>query len=294
MRLMRTRRIKVVASESTNTTGTQSKGNGRVIAYGLIALAVVLFGLAYADGYGKLAIAPMDQFKVTPLFGGDTIAWYTPTNVTFWLGMSILSIFALMVMGTRGRAVIPSRGQSIAELSYGFVRKMVEDVAGKDVLCWFPFIFTAFLFILSANFLGLIPSSFTTTSHIAVTAILAMGVFLTVTVLGFVKSGVGFLSLFWVASAPLALRPVLAIIELISYFVRPVSHSIRLAGNLMAGHAVLKVFAGFAGAMGLAGIAPIFGVVAIYGLEVLVSAIQAYVFTILTCVYLKDALHPHH
>ena len=294
MRLMRTRRIKVVASESTNTTGTQSKGNGRVIAYGLIALAVVLFGLAYADGYGKLAIAPMDQFKVTPLFGGDTIAWYTPTNVTFWLGMSILSIFALMVMGTRGRAVIPSRGQSIAELSYGFVRKMVEDVAGKDALPYFPFIFTAFLFILSANFLGLIPSSFTTTSHIAVTAILAMGVFRTVTVLGFVKSGVGFLSLFWVASAPLALRPVLAIIELISYFVRPVSHSIRLAGNLMAGHAVLKVFAGFAGAMGLAGIAPIFGVVAIYGLEVLVSAIQAYVFTILTCVYLKDALHPHH
>jgi F-type H+-transporting ATPase subunit a len=294
MRLMRTRRIKVVASESTNTTGTQSKGNGRVIAYGLIALAVVLFGLAYADGYGKLAIAPMDQFRVTPLFGGDTIAWYTPTNVTFWLGMSILSIFALMVMGTRGRAVIPSRGQSMAELSYGFVRKMVEDVAGKDALPYFPFIFTAFLFILSANFLGLIPSSFTTTSHIAVTAILAMGVFLTVTVLGFVKSGVGFLSLFWVASAPLALRPVLAIIELISYFVRPVSHSIRLAGNLMAGHAVLKVFAGFAGAMGLAGIAPIFGVVAIYGLEVLVSAIQAYVFTILTCVYLKDALHPHH
>ena len=283
-----------MASESTNTTGTQSKGNGRVIAYGLIALAVVLFGLAYADGYGKLAIATMDQFRVTPLFGGDTIAWYTPTNVTFWLGMSILSIFALMVMGTRGRAVIPSRGQSIAELSYGFVRKMVEDVAGKDALPYFPFIFTAFLFILSANFLGLIPSSFTTTSHIAVTAILAMGVFLTVTVLGFVKSGVGFLSLFWVASAPLALRPVLAIIELISYFVRPVSHSIRLAGNLMAGHAVLKVFAGFAGAMGLAGIAPIFGVVAIYGLEVLVSAIQAYVFTILTCVYLKDALHPHH
>lgn len=283
-----------MASESTNTTGTQSKGNGRVIAYGLIALAVVLFGLAYADGYGKLAIAPMDQFKVTPLFGGDTIVWYTPTNVTFWLGMSILSIFALMVMGTRGRAVIPSRGQSMAELSYGFVRKMVEDVAGKDALPYFPFIFTAFLFILSANFLGLIPSSFTTTSHIAVTAILAMGVFLTVTVLGFVKSGVGFLSLFWVASAPLALRPVLAIIELISYFVRPVSHSIRLAGNLMAGHAVLKVFAGFAGAMGLAGIAPIFGVVAIYGLEVLVSAIQAYVFTILTCVYLKDALHPHH
>jgi F-type H+-transporting ATPase subunit a len=283
-----------VASESTNTTGTQSKGNGRVIAYGLIALAVVLFGLAYADGYGKLAIAPMDQFKVTPLFGGDTIAWYTPTNVTFWLGMSILSIFALMVMGTRGRAVIPSRGQSMAELAYGFVRKMVEDVAGKDALSYFPFIFTAFLFILSANFLGLIPSSFTTTSHFAVTVVLALTVFISVTVLGFVKNGTAFLSLFWVSSAPLVLRPVLAVIELISYFVRPVSHSVRLAGAMMAGHAVLKVFAGFAGAMGLGGIVPILGVVAIYGLEVLVSAIQAYVFTILTCVYLKDALHPHH
>jgi F-type H+-transporting ATPase subunit a len=283
-----------VASESTNTTGTQYKGNGRVIAYGLIALAVVLFGLAYADGYGKLAIAPMDQFKVTPLFGGDTIAWYTPTNVTFWLGMSILSIFALMVMGTRGRAVIPSRGQSMAELAYGFVRKMVEDVAGKDALSYFPFIFTAFLFILSANFLGLIPSSFTTTSHFAVTVVLALTVFISVTVLGFVKNGTAFLSLFWVSSAPLVLRPVLAVIELISYFVRPVSHSVRLAGAMMAGHAVLKVFAGFAGAMGLGGIVPILGVVAIYGLEVLVSAIQAYVFTILTCVYLKDALHPHH
>lgn len=291
---MGTRRIRVVASESTNTTGTQSKGNGRVIAYGLIAFAAVLFGLAYADGYGKLAIAPMDQFKVEPLFGGDTVAWYTPTNVTFWLGMSILSIFALMVMGTRGRAVIPSRGQSVAELAYGFVRKMVEDVAGKDALPYFPFIFTAFLFILSANFLGLIPGSFTTTSHFAVTVVLALTVFLSVTVLGFVKNGTAFLSLFWVSSAPLVLRPVLAVIELISYFVRPVSHSVRLAGAMMAGHAVLKVFAGFAGAMGLGGIVPVFGVVAIYGLEVLVSAIQAYVFTILTCVYLKDALHPHH
>ncbi len=283
-----------MASESTNTTDSAPKGNGKPIAYGLIAIAAILFILAWLDGYGSLAIHPMDQFEVKPLFGGDTIHWYTPTNVTLWLGLSILAVTALMVMGTRGRAVIPSRGQSVAELAYGFVRKMVEDVAGKDALPYFPYIFTAFLFILSANFLGLIPTSFTTTSHIAVTAILAAAVFITVTALGFIKNGAGFLSLFWVSSAPLVLRPVLAIIELISYFVRPVSHSVRLAGAMMAGHAVLKVFAGFAGAMGLAGIAPILGVVAIYALEVLVSAIQAYVFTILTCVYLKDALHPHH
>lgn len=127
-----------------------------------------------------------------------------------------------------------------------------------------------------------------------VTAVLAVAVFLTVTVTGFVLNGTKFLGLFWVSSAPLVLRPILAIIEVISYFVRPVSHSIRLAGNLMAGHAILKVFAGFAGGMGLFGFLPIFAISAVYALEVLVSFIQAYVFTILTCVYLKDALHPSH
>jgi F-type H+-transporting ATPase subunit a len=244
---------------------------------------------------GGLVFHPMDQFIIKPMFGdiGDPVAWYTVTNATFWMAAAVLAIAALMILGTRGRAVVPSRVQSLAELSYGFVYKMVEDVAGKDGLKYFPYIMTLFLFILFSNFLGLIPMSFTTTSHIAVTAILAVAVFLAVTILGFVKNGASFLGLFWVSSAPLALRPVLALIELISYFVRPVSHSIRLAGNMMAGHAVLKVFAGFAQVAAVAPIA-IFGVVAIYGLEVLVSAIQAYVFTILTCVYLKDALHPHH
>ena len=170
---------------------------------------------------------------------------------------------------------------------------MVEDVAGKDALAFFPYIMTLFMFIVFANFLGLIPMSFTTTSHFAVTVVLALLVFVTVTVVGFVKNGSKFLGLFWVASAPLALRPVLAVIEVISYFVRPVSHSIRLAGNVMAGHAVIKVFAGFAA---IAVISPvsILAITAMYGLEVLVAFIQAYVFTILTCVYLKDALHPSH
>jgi len=188
---------------------------------------------------------------------------------------------------------VPTRSQSVAELGYGFIHKMVEDVTGKDGLRFFPYIFTLFLFIVFSNFLGLIPTSFTTTSHFAVTIVLALGVFLTVTILGFVLNGAAFLRLFWPTSAPLALRPVLALIELISYFVRPVSHSIRLAGNLMAGHAVIKVFAGFAA---LAAVSPlaVLGVVAMYGLEVLVSFIQAYVFTILTCVYLRDAVHPHH
>ena len=240
-----------------------------------------------------LAFHPMDQFLVKPLFGDGPIHWYTPTTATLWMGLTLLAIVALLVFGTRGRAIIPSRVQSIAEMLYGMVHKMVEDVTGKDGLKYFPAIMTLFCFILFANYLGLLPKSFSTTSQIAVTAVLALLVFVGVTVLGFVKNGTHFLGLFWVSSAPLALRPVLAVIELISYFVRPVSHSIRLAGNIMAGHAVIKVFAAFAA---VAAIAPVsvLAIVAIYGLEVLVALIQAYVFTILTCVYLKDALHPAH
>ena len=171
---------------------------------------------------------------------------------------------------------------------------MVEDVSGRDGLKYFPYIMTLFIFIVFANFLGLIPGSFTTTSHLAVTATMALAVFLGVTVLGFVKHGISFLSLFWITAAPLALRPVLAIIEVISYFVRPVSHSVRLMGNMMAGHAVMKVFAGFAGVAGIGAIFPVAAIGAVYALELLVAFIQAYVFAILTCVYLRDALHPHH
>lgn len=249
---------------------------------------------AHGAEEGGLVFHPMDQFIVQPLFGGDTIAWYTVTNVTLWMALAVLAVIALMVIGTRSRAIIPGRSQSIGELAYGFVYKMVEDVAGKDAIKFFPYIMTLFMFIVMANFLGLLPMSFATTSHFAVTIVLALAVFLTVTIVGFVKNGAGFLGLFWVSSAPLALRPVLALIEVISYFVRPVSHSIRLAGNVMAGHAVLKVFAGFAGALGLFSFLPIFAITAVYALEVLVAFIQAYVFTILTCVYLKDALHPSH
>ncbi len=241
-----------------------------------------------------LQIHPMDQFVVKPLFGGDAINFYTPTNVTFWMALTVLCVIGLLVLGTRGRAIVPSRIQSIAELAYGFVYKMVEDVAGKDGLKYFPYIMTLFIFIVFANFLGLIPMAFTTTSHIAVTATMALAVFFFVTILGIVKNGVGFLSIFWISAAPLVLRPILAIIEIISYFVRPVSHSIRLAGNMMAGHAVIKVFAGFAGVLGVGAIAPVAAITAVYALEVLVSFIQAYVFAILTCVYLKDALHPGH
>ncbi|MBL3703769.1 F0F1 ATP synthase subunit A [Sulfitobacter sp. BDSS02] len=248
---------------------------------------------AHGAEEGGLVFHPMDQFIVKPLFGDGPVAWYTPTNVTLWMAITILAVIALLVLSTSRRSIVPSRGQSVAELAYGFIYKMVEDVTGKEGLKYFPYIMTLFMFIVLANFLGLLPMAFTTTSHIAVTALLAMAVFLTVTILGFVKNGASFLGLFWVSSAPLALRPVLAVIEIISYFVRPVSHSIRLAGNMMAGHAVIKVFAAFAA---IAAISPlsVVAITAMYGLEVLVAFIQAYVFTILTCVYLKDALHPHH
>ena len=255
-----------------------------------------------ADEKGSpFSFHPMDQFIVKPLFGGDAIGLFTITNVTLWMGIAIVAIVALMVLGTARRATIPNRTQSVAELAYVFVYKMVEDVAGKDGVVYFPYIMTLFMFIVVANFLGLLPMAFTTTSHIAVTAVMAMAVFLAVTVLGFVKNGFGFLSVFWISSAPLVLRPILALIEVISYFVRPVSHSIRLAGNMMAGHAVIKVFAAFAPlvlvstGIGLV-VTPlsILAITAIYALEVLVSFIQAYVFAILTCVYLRDALHPHH
>jgi len=239
---------------------------------------------------GGLQIHPMDQFIVKPLFGGDTIHWYTLTNVTLWMAIAILVVVLLMVIGTRRRAIVPSRSQSVAELLYGFIYTMVEDVSGHEGVKYFPYVMTLFLFIFLSNILGLIPASFTTTSHIAVTGTLALAVFLTVTLVGFYRKGLGFLSMFWVSSAPLVLRPILAMIEVISYFVRPLSHSIRLGGNLMAGHAVIKVFAGFAGVMGVGSVVPIAAIAAIYGLELLVAVVQAYVFTILTCVYLRDAV----
>jgi F-type H+-transporting ATPase subunit a len=242
---------------------------------------------------GGFKIEPMEQFLVKPLFGDGPVQWYTVTNVTLWMLIAVLAVAALFVLGTRRRAIVPSRSQSVAELVYGFIHNMVEEVAGHDGVKYFPYVLTLFMFVLFANLLGLIPMSFTTTSHVAVTVSLAMLVFLGVTILGFVRHGIGFLSMFWVTSAPLAVRPILALIEVTSYFVRPVSHSIRLAGNMMAGHAVIKVIAGFAS---LAAVSPVVvgGVVAIYALELLVACVQAYVFTILTCVYLRDAVGDAH
>ncbi len=241
-----------------------------------------------------LQIHPMDQFVNNPLFGGQSVSMFTFSEAAFWMILAVIAIAIVFVVGSRRQAVVPSRFQSVGEVMYSFTHNMVEDTAGKDAMAFFPLVMTIFMFILFSNFLGLLPYSFAPTAQIAITATLAFGIFLLVTITGFVKHGFGFLGLFWVSSAPLVLRPILAVIEIISYFVRPVSHSIRLAGNIMAGHAVIKVFAGFAGVMGLGAVLPIVSISAIYALETLVAAIQAYVFAILTCVYLHDALHPSH
>ncbi|MEM9048265.1 MAG: F0F1 ATP synthase subunit A [Pseudomonadota bacterium] len=240
----------------------------------------------------------MDQFLIKPLFGGDTVGLVTITNSTLWMFITVAAVAALTILGTRGRALVPTRTQSVAELLYGFVRRMVEDVAGKGSMAYFPYIFTLFAFVLGCNILGMIPMSFTPTAHFAVTVPLALAVFISVTVIGFVKHGVGFLGFFWPTDAPLALRPVLAIIEVISYLVRPVSHSLRLGANMLAGHAVLKVFAGLfamviAAGLGPLAVLPMGMMIGVTALEFLVAFIQAYVFAILTCVYLHDALHMH-
>lgn len=248
---------------------------------------------------GAPVIDPMHQFQVTGLFGGHAEGFMAITNSTLWMFICLAAVSALLIGGMRGRALVPTRIQSVAEILYTFIRNMVMDILHEDGKKFFPYIFTLFIFILFSNLLGMIPGSFTTTSHIAVTGILALAVFLTVIVLGFMKNGAAFLKLFWIDSAPMALRPALAVIELISFFVRPVSHSIRLAGNMMAGHAVLKVFAGLLAmlvysGLGILAILPMGLMVAITGLELLVACVQAYIFAILTCIYLNDALHPGH
>lgn len=239
----------------------------------------------------------MHQFQVKSLFGGE-MGLFTITNSTLWMALAVIAISALLILGTRGRNVVPTRWSSVAEMLYGFIRQMCVDILGQEGLKFFPYIFTIFMFVLFSNLLGMIPFSFTTTSHVAVTAVMAVTIFLSVIVIGFMRHGVKFLGLFWVTSAPLALRPALALIELISFFVRPLSHSIRLAGNMMAGHAVLKVFAGLAamivaGGLGPLVVLPVGAMVGLTALELLVACVQAYIFAILTCIYLNDALHLH-
>ena len=169
--------------------------------------------MAEEKAEGGLVFHPLDQFIVKPLFGDGPVQWYTVTNLTLWMAIALLAIVGVFVLGSRGRAVIPSRLQSIGELMYGFIYKMVEDVTGKDGVKYFPYIMTLFLFILFSNYLALIPMSYSPTSMIAVTAVLGFGVFICVTALGFILNGPKFLGLFWMSDAPAILRPIIAVIE---------------------------------------------------------------------------------
>ena len=217
------------------------------------------------------------------------------TNSAVWMILGVIGATLLLTLSMRGRAMVPTRMQSIAELSYEFIANMLKDNVGTEGRPYFPFIFTLFMFILFANMLGMIPYSFTTTSHIIVTFALALVVWVGVTIIGIAKNGAGFLKLFVPSGVPLALMPLLVVIEVISYCVRPISLSVRLFANMMAGHTMLKVFGGFVIALSWwGGWAPLLFVVALTGLEIGIAFLQAYVFTILTCLYLHDALHPGH
>ncbi len=247
-----------------------------------------------AEGSG-IAIDPIGQFLISPLFteAGAPVGTFSYTNSSLWMTIVVAAATILFMVGASGRAVVPTRLQSVAELSYDFIRRMVRDAAGDEGLKYFPVIFTLFVFVLFSNLAGLIPYSFTVTSHLAVTATLALAVFVTVTVIGFIKHGIGFLGFFVPKDCPPAMLPLLVPIEMISYFVRPISHSIRLGANMLAGHAILKVFAGFVAPLFIGGVLPLAMMVAVYGLELLVAVVQAYIFTVLTCIYLNDALHMH-
>ncbi|MGH9809273.1 MAG: F0F1 ATP synthase subunit A [Terriglobia bacterium] len=251
-----------------------------------------------------MSLNPMEQFEVKPLLaeplfhiGGHPI-YFTNQALLMVIVVAVSSLF--LTLTVKPGRLVPTRWQSMAEASYEFVANMIHSATGEDGLKYFPFIFTLFIFVLFSNFLGMIPGSFTVTSQIAVTFSLAALVILLVIVVGFMKHGIGFLKLF-VPHAPWYLLILLIPIEVISFLTRPISLSVRLFANMLAGHTMLAVFAGFVVALGSAGgiftglaIAPMLLIVAIYLLELLVAFLQAYVFAILTCIYLNDAIHPGH
>ena len=243
-----------------------------------------------------MALNPMHQFEVYKIgpeinLGGINISF---TNASLFMTISSILILLLLFFGTKKKSLIPSKIQLITEMSYTFVAKMINDTAGSAAKSFFPFIFTLFMFVLFCNMVGMLPYSFTVTSHIIVTFGMAMVVFIGVTVIGILRHKGKFISLFVPSGVPIFLMPLLIPIELISYLTRPVSLSLRLFANMMAGHTLLKVFGGFVVALGVFGIAPLVFIVALYGLELIVAFLQAYVFTVLTCLYLNDAIHLHH
>lgn len=238
--------------------------------------------------------SPLTQFEIKPLIPiqiGDLDVSFTNASAFMVLAVVLASVF--LIAGVKRNAAVPGRWQSMAELIYVFIGNLVRDTIGSEGRAYFPLIFTIFIFILFGNLLGMIPYGFTFTSHIIVTFVLAAVIFIGVTLLALYKHGFHFFSFFLPPGVPMWTAPLLVPIEIISYFVRPVSLSLRLAANMMAGHTLLKVFAGFVVLLGIAGVVPLVFVVLLTGLEIMIACLQAYVFTILTCLYINDALHLH-
>ena len=238
--------------------------------------------------------SPLQVFKIEPIIpihiGRYDISF---TNSSLWMVIALLAATLFLVAGMQRRALVPGRLQSMAEMSYEFIANLLRDTVGSEGKRYFPIVFTIFMFVLFGNLLGMVPYGYTFTSQIIVTFALAISVFIGVTILGIVKHGLRFATFFVPPGVSVALWPLLIPIEIMSYLSRPVSLSVRLFANMLAGHTLLQVFAGFVGALGLFGILPFVFVVALSGLEFLIAFLQAYVFTILTCLYINDALHLH-
>ncbi len=247
---------------------------------------------------------PIHQFQIVNLFplgklGNAEIAF---TNSAAFMALAVVLLTGFLVIGTAGGRAVPTRLQSAAELTYEFVADMLRSTAGHEGMRFFPFVFTIFMFVLVLNMFGLIPFAFTVTSHIVITAALALTVFFTVLAYGLILHGLHFFNLFVPKGVPIYILPMIVAIEILSFISRPISHSVRLFANMLAGHIALKVFAGFIillggalGAIGWAGgVLPFAMIVALTALEALVAFLQAYVFAILTCIYLNDAIHPGH
>ena len=245
-------------------------------------------------------VDPIHQFHINRLIpievGGYDLSF---TNSSLFMVVTVVLASAFLYLTTSSRGLVPGRGQSVSEILYEFVAGMLRDSAGSAGMKFFPFVFALFTFILVANLLGMFPYFFTITSHLIVTAMLALMVFATVLAYGFMKNGFGFLKLFVPSGVPVVLMPLVVAIEVISFLARPISHSVRLFANMLAGHITLKVFAGFVvslsayGFVGIVGsILPLAMAVGLTALEFLVAFLQAYVFAMLTCMYINDALHP--
>ena len=245
--------------------------------------------------------SPVEQFTIKVLFALNLFGYdISFTNSALFMVLAIAVSCGFLVFAMRPASIVPGRMQGLAEMMYEFVAEMVRSNVGNEGRPYFPFIFTLFMFILFSNLLGLIPYSYTVTSQIVVTFAMALFIFIGVTNIAVVKHGFHFFSFFIPSGAPKALLPLIFVIEVISYFIRPVSLSVRLFANMLAGHTMLKVFGGLAvmiagaGGVFVAGsILPLVAIIGLTGLEVLVACLQAYVFTILTCMYLNDAIHLH-